>query len=538
MKVLYIITCPREQFQKYYETNNEKADILSKDKDGLENIKYENLYTYSKPRISSFDFSLIKKIRKQKYERIVFFYNNPLRKGYFGVELFTLLFKAKRRVGVYPDQKEQALSWPVFLLKGILDFFIYVADLFGCVFIALSFIPLVILINLCSRLIKKDAKGILFLGMGGKYSASYRVRCNNFANVLKRRGYNANSMSFYDLHDRFLKDDGSTLSRFYDFRRCMLIVNAYFRIMYIYKNINIYYFQKIDFPAIAAYLATLGSGRRFIIDYDDWDKTTFPEFFHRINMFPFLRFNWLTKHLIKKSLFIIAASKYLKDHFQLLSTKKVFYIPTGVDTKDFLNEKKVKEDDLVTISWMGTIYKINAEWLYYFLNILNDVQNQNNGNNISFEITGEGTFEDYVKEYVVNNKIANVIFNDWMSYKEIPKYLSSIDIGVFPMEKDRDYERSKSPTKLFEYMASGIPCVASNIGELTHVIEDGKNGFLANNAQAFKEKLLKLIKNKDLREKMGKEAAKTVRDKYSLEKCGDKLEKAICSIITAKGVRF
>jgi glycosyltransferase involved in cell wall biosynthesis len=528
IRTLYIISCPKEQFKNYYHKNGTKSlNILSRDSENLEGISSDNVITYGDTRISPFDLPLIKRLREQNYDKVVFFYNNAFRKGYLGIELFTLLLKAKKREGIYQDHGKQAINGPVFFVHAFIDIFYAFVDILGCFLLALVFIPFSLVVNIVKRNKNNKERKILFLGMGGKYSASYRVRCENFAKEMKRRGYQAEAVSFYGLHDKFIRDNTSMFVRLWDLKRCIIIVLMYLRIVFRYRDSSILYCQKVDYPALAAYIACIGSGKKLVIDYDDWDKTTFGEFFYRLNKVPVLRFEFLTRLLINKSSLCVVASEYLKKIFESWKIKKLYFVPTGVDGSVFLRKNKDASNKVITISWMGTIYKINAEWLYYFLNIYKEVKKEVNDKEIALEIAGEGTFEGYVNEYVRKNNIDDVRFLGWMPHEQIPEYLNRIDIGVFPMEKDREYERSKSPTKLFEYMACGIPCVASKIGELANVIEDGKNGYLASNKEEFKGKLLNLINDRQLRKKMGEEAAKTVRGKYSLEKCGEMLEKAL-----------
>ena len=66
-------------------------------------------------------------------------------------------------------------------------------------------------------------------------------------------------------------------------------------------------------------------------------------------------------------------------------------------------------------------------------------------------------------------------------------------------------------------MALEIPAVMSPVGVNCDIIQDGVNGFVADKEDEWVEKLTKLIENKELREKMGKEARKTVIEKYSKE---------------------
>ncbi len=100
---------------------------------------------------------------------------------------------------------------------------------------------------------------------------------------------------------------------------------------------------------------------------------------------------------------------------------------------------------------------------------------------------------------------------------EIPRWLASIDIGVAPYRPQDDFYFS--PLKLFEYMAAGLATVASRVGQIAEVLEDGRNGCLyqAGDCQALAAILENLSLREDLRERLGKAARQTVLDNHTWE---------------------
>lgn len=93
--------------------------------------------------------------------------------------------------------------------------------------------------------------------------------------------------------------------------------------------------------------------------------------------------------------------------------------------------------------------------------------------------------------------------------------ISRFDIGLYPLP-DEEWVYGKSGLKALQYMALGIPTIATAIGANFRVIEDGKSGFLVNNDAEWLEKLSLLIENQILREKIGKAAAERVEEYYSI----------------------
>ena len=67
-----------------------------------------------------------------------------------------------------------------------------------------------------------------------------------------------------------------------------------------------------------------------------------------------------------------------------------------------------------------------------------------------------------------------------------------------------------------EAMWKGTPVIGGNVGGIRHQIEDGVNGFLVSSIEEAAEKIVQLVKDKKLQEKMGKEARETVRERFLL----------------------
>jgi len=74
--------------------------------------------------------------------------------------------------------------------------------------------------------------------------------------------------------------------------------------------------------------------------------------------------------------------------------------------------------------------------------------------------------------------LENVRFTGFIPPGQVHEFQLCADILVLPSGQDLAYARYTSPIKLFEYMASGKPLVASALAGITEVIRDGENGLL------------------------------------------------------------
>ena len=94
--------------------------------------------------------------------------------------------------------------------------------------------------------------------------------------------------------------------------------------------------------------------------------------------------------------------------------------------------------------------------------------------------------------------------------------LQDFDIGIMPLADD-EWSRGKGGYKLLQYMAIGIPCVASPVGTNNRIILEGINGFLSSSEDEWMKKLSLLIENSDLRYRMGIAGRKIAEENYSLK---------------------
>lgn len=81
---------------------------------------------------------------------------------------------------------------------------------------------------------------------------------------------------------------------------------------------------------------------------------------------------------------------------------------------------------------------------------------------------------------------------------------------------DDDWSRGKCGFKAIQFMACGVPVVASAVGVNREIIQDGVNGFLAATEEEWVEKLGWLLSDPSLREKLGRAERETIVEQYSL----------------------
>lgn len=104
--------------------------------------------------------------------------------------------------------------------------------------------------------------------------------------------------------------------------------------------------------------------------------------------------------------------------------------------------------------------------------------------------------------------------------------LQTFDIGIMPIPDD-EWTRGKGGYKLLQYMALGIPSVATPVGINASLIEDGTNGFSATTEKEWFDSLSFLVEKRLERERMGSRARELAVARYSFEVATSRLLQAI-----------
>jgi glycosyltransferase involved in cell wall biosynthesis len=113
----------------------------------------------------------------------------------------------------------------------------------------------------------------------------------------------------------------------------------------------------------------------------------------------------------------------------------------------------------------------------------------------------------------------------WTEQTEVAA-IASLDIGIMPL-LDGPFERGKCGYKLIQYMACGLPVVASPVGVNGQLVEHGVNGFLADTPQEWEQALRTLLKDADLRTRMGQAGRLKVEQHYCIQKTGPVMAKLL-----------
>jgi glycosyltransferase involved in cell wall biosynthesis len=115
----------------------------------------------------------------------------------------------------------------------------------------------------------------------------------------------------------------------------------------------------------------------------------------------------------------------------------------------------------------------------------------------------------------------------WRASSEVDD-LRPVDVGLMPLPDD-EWSRGKCGTKALQYMALGIPPVVSPVGAGAAIVRDGVNGYHARDEEEWVEKILRLLRDPVLRQRLGAEARRTVVERYSAHVQAPRMAAVLCA---------
>jgi glycosyltransferase involved in cell wall biosynthesis len=221
------------------------------------------------------------------------------------------------------------------------------------------------------------------------------------------------------------------------------------------------------------------------------------------------------KRLAELSDKVICGNSYLAERFKRWNVN-VDIVPTAVDTERYqpASKDKLAEQPLI-IGWIGT--SGNFKYLYAIETALQKVMRTYPAVRLTIISDRHPEFR-----YLAHDRIN---FTPWSESTEV-KAIQSMDIGIMPLD-DSPWARGKCSFKLLQYMASGVPVVASPIGMNADVLKLGKFGFGASTEEQWIDGLIALLEDKSIRCKFGAEGRRVVESSFSIGVVVPKLARSL-----------
>lgn len=245
-------------------------------------------------------------------------------------------------------------------------------------------------------------------------------------------------------------------------------------------------------------------GCRVVVDYDD-------ALFHQYDQH---RSGWVRLLLSDKIATVmrladtvVVGNAYLADYARRAGARAVEVIPTVVDLSRYQLKQVGAGNGVFTIGWVGS-----PSTARYLRDVAQPLANVCRDERARVRLVGAGPVE---MPGVPLGLVA------WCEETEVAS-ICGFDVGIMPLP-DEPWARGKCGFKLIQYMACGLPVVASPVGVNSQIVEHGVNGFLAETPAQWQEALQTLLADPGLRQRMGQAGRRKVEQRYCLQITGPRL---------------
>lgn len=308
-------------------------------------------------------------------------------------------------------------------------------------------------------------------------------------------------------------------------RRKGEILKAYFkrvRVLLASRKFDLIWIEKETLPWLPAWLEKLLLPRHvpFVLDYDD-------AVFHHYDHHRLGPVRWLLsgKHpaLIRRSSLVTAGNAYLAAFASAAGATKVETIPTVINLERYplaapehsTGSSSALPHALPRVGWIGQ--RSTAEFLVPHADLFKRISAEGAAEFVAIGI-------DAVALGLPMTTLA------WSEDSEVDS-INTLDIGIMPL-RDGAFEQGKCGYKLIQYMACGLPVIASPVGVNCQIVEDGVNGFLAETPEQWERSLRTLIADADLRCRMGQAGRQKVKQAYALQVTGPVLASLLTELVS------
>lgn len=331
---------------------------------------------------------------------------------------------------------------------------------------------------------------VLFLTIGTETMASSRTRVYQYLPYLRKAGIESVVVSM----SSELKE-----SRFRVWTLIRRMINRgmkYGRVLVLALVCDVIFIQKVLLPIlIQKVIKTLN--KNVIFDFDD-AIYVLPHYCNSLND---SQQRHALEHSIQMAKGVVIENKHTEE-FALQFDKDVLMITGPVDCKRYRVKERVKDERNIVVGWIGS--PTTTPYLEPLFTVFKRIYEEYS--NVVVGLIGASPLEI---------EGVRVVSKEWNLDTEVAN-LHDFDIGIMPLPDD-EWTRGKGGYKLLQYMAVGIPCVASPVGINSILVREGINGYLADSEEQWYEKLEMLIRDGGLRKKIGANGRKIVEKQYSVE---------------------
>lgn len=358
---------------------------------------------------------------------------------------------------------------------------------------------------------------VLLLTRYGRLGASSRVRLLQYLPYLEDAGMQVTVQSL--LSDDMLRlryargryPAAALLGAYW--KRCVALLGC--------KEFDVVWIEKEALPWWPLWLeARLLRGSAYVLDYDDAVFLAYEA----------NRRTWVRRclggrlaRLMAGSALVTAGNDYLADYARRGGAPRVMVVPTVLDLARYPPPSVAAQGTLparpLRVVWIGSPATV------HYLDLLAEpLRALALRTRFVLRVIGGGAIQ-------MQGVSTEVI--PWSEDSEV-NAIGECDIGVMPLV-DSPWERGKCGYKLIQYMACGLPVVASNVGVNPQIVQDGVNGFLARSEGEWIAALERLCGDQALRARLGLAGRRRVESNYCVQQTGPRVASLLRSVVEGAG---
>jgi glycosyltransferase involved in cell wall biosynthesis len=341
---------------------------------------------------------------------------------------------------------------------------------------------------------------LLVLPRYARKGPSSRLRQYQFADALTQSGFEVDIEPF--LPDEYL--DALYLGRGWPIWRTLTAFMRRLRIIAGAGKYDLLWIEKEIFPFLPALTERIldWRGVRYAVDYDDaWHLR------YQHHPLALLRriLSGKVDVVMRHATLVTAGNPYLVEIARQSGARRVEEVPTVVDLARY-RPAVARSRRPVQIVWIGS--SLNTR---YLLPIVNSLASVCSGGAAELVVVGGRPLE--LPDVPVR-------FEAWSEAEET-EILAASDIGIMPLA-DSEWDRGKCAFKIIQYMAAGLPVVASPVGVNCSLVKDD-TGFLATSPSEWTAALARLVGDVELRARMGRAGRARVERDFSIASWGPRV---------------
>ena len=346
---------------------------------------------------------------------------------------------------------------------------------------------------------------VLLLTRYGSQGASSRMRSYQYVEGLNSAGiFLFKSPLFHDslLLEKYRHGAYKTTHLLYAFFRRIkvLLCSNQFDLIWIEKEALPW------FPA--SFEKWLLRKTAYVLDFDD-------AIFHNYDLHRSAIVRWLygkrIDTLMSSSRLIIAGNDYLAQRARSAGAKNVAVIPTVVDLARYTPKPQHSATSKARIVWIGS-----PSTTQYLQDLAQPLATLAQRQPFILRVIGGTALQ------MPGVEIESLA---WAAETEAAM-ISECEVGIMPLP-NTPWAHGKCAYKIIQYMACGLPVVASPVGANHDVVIQGENGYFADGHASWVNYLESLLSDENLRQKLGEAGRARVENEYCLQRVESKLEKLL-----------